>query len=259
MGSSLHFILLFSGLWALVMCVTRQFHVVEVNKTWTDAQSYCKGIYTDLATTETQEEMDTVLALMKDLPAANYWIGLRQQIHQNKNIAWVWSDGSNYTYSDWGSGEPNNIGSDNCVHLYNSHSYKWNDAGCNYSCPFICYKKIPLILIKQEMTWRDALRYCRENHVDLVSVLTNETQEWVETVTKNVSTPNVWMGLRFACSQPFWFWVSGSTVCYQNWAPGDGTGVEDCSNGRRSGAVQSGSKQWVSLPDTQKLNVICTI
>ncbi|KAK1784279.1 hypothetical protein P4O66_019975, partial [Electrophorus voltai] len=122
---------------------------------------------------------------------------------------WVWSDGSNYTYSDWGSGEPNNTGSDNCVQLYNSHSYKWNDAGCNYSCPFICYRKIPLILIKQEMTWRDALRYCRENHVDLVSVLTNETQEWVETVTKSVSTPNVWMGLRHTRTLGFWYWVSG--------------------------------------------------
>uniref|UniRef100_A0AAY5EKY1 C-type lectin domain-containing protein n=1 Tax=Electrophorus electricus TaxID=8005 RepID=A0AAY5EKY1_ELEEL len=96
------------------------------------------------------------------------------------------------------------------------------------------------LVFSHEMTWRDALRYCSENHVDLVSVLTNETQEWVETVTKNVSTPNVWMGLRHTRTLGFWYWVSG----------------EYCSNGERSGAVQSGSKQWVSLPDTQKLNVI---
>ncbi|KAK1796896.1 hypothetical protein P4O66_000976 [Electrophorus voltai] len=133
--------------------------------------------------------------------------------------------------------------------------------GSSHVCdsPVLCGGKIPLILIKQEMTWRDALRYCRENHVDLVSVLTNETQEWVETVTKSVSTPNVWMGLRHTRTLGFWYWVSGEFICYQNWAPENRTGVEDCSNGERSGAVQSGSKQWVSLPDTQKLNVICTI
>uniref|UniRef100_A0AAY5ERP7 C-type lectin domain-containing protein n=1 Tax=Electrophorus electricus TaxID=8005 RepID=A0AAY5ERP7_ELEEL len=51
---------------------------------------------------------------------------------------WVWSDESNYTYNDWGPGEPNNIGSDNCVQLYNNYSDKWNDAGCNYTCPTPC-------------------------------------------------------------------------------------------------------------------------
>uniref|UniRef100_A0A4W4E2F4 C-type lectin domain-containing protein n=1 Tax=Electrophorus electricus TaxID=8005 RepID=A0A4W4E2F4_ELEEL len=90
------------------------------------------------------------------------------------------------------------------------------------------------------MTWRDALRYCSENHVDLVSVLTNETQEWVETVTKNVSTPNVWMGLRHTRTLGFWYWVSGECIWYQNWAPENRTGVEDCSNGERSGAVHFG-------------------
>ncbi|KAL6491161.1 hypothetical protein MHYP_G00015060 [Metynnis hypsauchen] len=48
-------------------------------------------------------------------------------------------------------------------------------------------------------------------------------------------------------------------MCYENWAPGNGTEVEDCSGGERAGAVQSGSKQWVSLPENKRLNFICTI
>ncbi|XP_072543769.1 macrophage mannose receptor 1-like [Salminus brasiliensis] len=219
------------GLCTLSSCGSRQFHVVKEGKNWTEAQKFCRENFTDLATIESQEEM---------------------------NASWIWSDKSNFSYSDWYTGEPNNPVGDICVQLNSTAGYKWIDAGCHWQDPFVCYEEIPLILIKEKKTWWEALRYCREKHVDLVSVHTEEIQHWVEFVTKNVSTANVWVGLRHTCAQGLWFWVSGSTICYQNWAPGNGTGVEDCSGGERSGAVQSGSKQWVSLPETQSLNFICT-
>ena len=125
---------------------------------------------------------------------------------------------------------------------------------CSHSCA-----ELPLILINQTKTWREALRYCRENHVDLVSVHTEKIQRWVEVFTKNVSTANVWMGLRHTCAQNFWFWVSGESICYQNWAPGNGTDKEDCSSVERTGVVQcTGGQQWVSLSEDQKRNFICT-
>uniref|UniRef100_A0A3B4DZV5 C-type lectin domain-containing protein n=1 Tax=Pygocentrus nattereri TaxID=42514 RepID=A0A3B4DZV5_PYGNA len=94
---------------------------------------------------------------------------------------------------------------------------------------------LPLILINEELTWREALRYCRENHVDLVSVHTEKIQHWVETAVYYASTANVWMGLRHTCTLNIWVWVKGEFICYQNWAPGNGTGVEDCSGGERTG------------------------
>ncbi|KAI4899367.1 hypothetical protein NFI96_031364, partial [Prochilodus magdalenae] len=194
MSSALYVLLLFSALWTLSLCGTRHFHLVNEQKTWTEAQSYCRANFTDLATTESQQEMDAVKAALNGA-GGYFWIGLSQTVEQN-------------------------------------------------------------IINK---TWGDALRYCRENHVDLVSVHTEEVQHWVEVITKNASTANVWVGLRHTCAQRIWFWVSGSTICYQNWAPGNGTGVEDCSGGERTGAVQSGSKQWVSLPETQTLNFICSV
>ncbi|XP_036452781.1 macrophage mannose receptor 1-like [Colossoma macropomum] len=258
MSSALYLILLFSALWTLSFCGTRQFHVVNENKNWTDAQKYCREKYTDLVTIKSQEEMNVLIAFLNGTADLS-WIGLRQNIQQN-TTSWIWSDGSNSTYTYWKTGEPDNPVGDNCVTLWRSPEYTWNDAGCKWSNPFICYKAhgLPLILIKEEKTWWEALRYCRENHVDLVSVHTEKIQHWVETEIDYGSTANVWMGLRHTCAQKFWFWVSGSTICYQNWAPGNGTGVEDCSGGERSGAVQSGSKKWVSLPENQRLNFICT-
>ena len=116
-----------------------------------------------------------------------------------------------------------------------------------------------LILIQQNLTWREALWYCRENHLDLVSVHSEEIQLWVKEVAQKASTEHVWLGLRHTCAQSLWYWVSGFSICYQNWAPGNGTGEEDCWSVERTGAVQSGGQQqWVSLPENQKLNFICT-
>ncbi|KAL6491151.1 hypothetical protein MHYP_G00014960 [Metynnis hypsauchen] len=256
MSSALYLVLLFSALWTLSFCGTRQFYVVNQNKNWTDAQNYCREKFTDLATIESREEMNAVTALV-NRPGGYFWIGLRQKVQQS-TVSWIWSDGSSSSYRYWNTGEPNNPLGDNCVQLRNSPEHTWNDEGCKWPNPFICYKDLPLILIKEKKTWREALRYCRENYVDMVSVHTEEIQHWVETAVYYASTANVWMGLRHTCAQNFWFWVSGSTICYQNWAPGNGTGVEDCSGGERTGAVQSGSKQWVSLPEDQRLNFICT-
>ncbi|KAL6491163.1 hypothetical protein MHYP_G00015080 [Metynnis hypsauchen] len=257
MSSALYLALLFSALWTLSLCGTRQFYVVNESKTWTDAQKHCKGNFNDLATTESQEEMNAVKAVL-NRTTGHFWIGLKQKDIQISR-SWIWSDGSNFSYTYWKSGEPNNNGSDNCVELQSESEHRWNDAKCCWPIPFVCYKELPLILINQTKTWREALRYCRENHVDLVSVHTEDIQHWVETAVYYASTANVWMGLRHTCTLSFWFWVSGESICYQNWVPGNGTGVEDCSGGERTGAVQSGSKKWVSLPEDQRLNFICAI
>uniref|UniRef100_A0A3B1KGE4 C-type lectin domain-containing protein n=1 Tax=Astyanax mexicanus TaxID=7994 RepID=A0A3B1KGE4_ASTMX len=123
-----------------------------------------------------------------------------------------------------------------------------------------CHTNWPLgLCYKTTSDDPESLRYCRENHVDLVSVHTEGIQEWVQIALNYASTENLWIGLRHTCTLSFWFWVIGESVCYQNWAPGNGTGEEDCSEVERSGAVQSGSKQWISLPETQTLNFICSI
>lgn len=113
-----------------------------------------------------------------------------------------------------------------------------------------------LILVQENMTWMEALSYCREHHVDLVSVTTEVIQDWVTKRAVNASSAHVWLGLRFTCTFNFWFWVRSDTGCYHNWAPGHGSyGLQDCGN---AGAIEAtGGQQWVSLPETDKLNFIC--
>ncbi|XP_066517946.1 perlucin-like protein [Hoplias malabaricus] len=184
--------------------------------------------------------------------SSNVWIGLF-------NDSWQWSDQSISSFRYWKSGQPNNLGGfEKCAAVYMEDQGQWHDVNCEFMNPFICYQN-KLVLVNLTLTWWDALRYCRENHRDLVSVHSEEVQSWVMDLAQKASTDHVWLGLRHTCRQGFWFWVSGFSICYQNWAPGNGNGGEDCGSGERSGALDSsGGQQWVSLPETQQLNFICT-
>ncbi|XP_017542940.2 macrophage mannose receptor 1-like [Pygocentrus nattereri] len=230
---------------------TERYVFINETKIWHDAQSYCRERHTDLVSVRNQTENQLILNLSKINSNDHIWIGLF-------NDSWQWSDLSNSSFRYWMSG-PENYGQvEMCAAVSLTEKGQWKNKPCNTQLPFICHKN-KLILIKENLTWREALRYCRVNHVDLVSVHSEEIQLWVKEMTQYASTEHVWLGLRHTCTLSFWFWVSGESICYQNWAPGNGTGGEDCSSVERTGAVQArGGQQWVSLPEDHKLNFICT-
>ncbi|KAI4877370.1 hypothetical protein NFI96_033851, partial [Prochilodus magdalenae] len=262
---------------------------INERKKWSDAQTHCRNQYTDLASVRNLTENQQIWALARSSISDSFWIGLF-------NDSWMWADQSDSSFRYWTDNQPDNQeNSENCTIVSMADQGRWHDDNCEKLHPFICHEsesflclKSPsvcstvgqcvkileclnypliifllppdkLILIQQNLTWREALRYCREKHVDLVSVHSKEIQLWAMEVAQKASTKHVWLGLRHTCAQSLWYWVSGFSMCYQNWAPGNGTGGEDCWSVERTGAVQSGGEQqWVSLPENQKLNFICT-
>ncbi|XP_047658880.1 macrophage mannose receptor 1-like isoform X2 [Tachysurus fulvidraco] len=221
---------------------------ISDEKSWYDAQT-CREKYTDLVSVSKQTENEEIKSLIKVSVSSSFWIGLY-------NDSWNWSDQSNSTFRYWRSDKPN--GSLICAAVSESEQRYWTDVDCTEKLPFICHEN-KLILVKENLTWKEALIYCRNHHHDLVSVRSEELQLWVKEVTQNASTEHVWLGLRHTCALGFWYWVNGELICYQNWAPGKGTGSEDCGHEERTGAVQSGGEQkWISLPQSQTLNFICS-
>ena len=77
--------------WTISSCLTRQYHYVDEPMTWTEAQTYCREKYTDLATIENMEDMDKILSAVSSSQSDAVWIGLYS------NIEWKWSTGEELT------------------------------------------------------------------------------------------------------------------------------------------------------------------
>lgn len=124
-----------SGLTALSASVIREYHYVKMLKTWTEAQSYCRETFTDLATVENQSDNDRLLSILQGL--GNYaWIGLYDNM-----TGWKWALGNadfDNEYSNWRTGEPNNKKFNECCTIMTSNG-RWNDALCSQTHPAVCY------------------------------------------------------------------------------------------------------------------------
>uniref|UniRef100_A0A8D0CQH9 C-type lectin domain-containing protein n=1 Tax=Sander lucioperca TaxID=283035 RepID=A0A8D0CQH9_SANLU len=215
------------------------FHISTSEMNWTEAQSYCRDNYTDLISGVKQLE-DFKTQRRKDAEA--FWIGLFRDSY------WSWSDGSSFSFRSWDKDEPKKT----CA--MTTSDGKWSSDDCNNKKPFFCYDD-SVILIKKNMTWVDALYYCRDHYRDLVSITNQDEQLWVQERAKMASTPYVWLGLRYTCTLDFWFWVTDETVLYTNLDP-DQSG-DDCNV---SGAMdRNGTHQWVKMiDDNYKFNFICS-
>uniref|UniRef100_A0A667WJI0 C-type lectin domain-containing protein n=1 Tax=Myripristis murdjan TaxID=586833 RepID=A0A667WJI0_9TELE len=122
---------------SLPSCFPRQYHLVETSVTWTEAQSYCRQHYTDLATVSSEED---VTKLNDTVGRHHSWIGLYYDIN-----SWRWSLQNKSYYGEgeaefriWFSGEPNNYRSyENCVIM--DPDGLWFDTPCFSERPFVCY------------------------------------------------------------------------------------------------------------------------
>ncbi|XP_042596721.1 C-type mannose receptor 2-like isoform X1 [Cyprinus carpio] len=261
---------------------TKTYILIEQNKSWKEAQEFCRTFHTDLVNVRTSSENQEV----KKTAKKDVWIGLFKD-------PWSWSDQSNSSFRFWNSSQlSNNRRDQDCVTVMVNQTGKWNDVQCNTTQPFICHgvlKSQPttkpattdteggnrstqptqtlttgaeqdnMILVRENLTWTEAVTYCRKHHVDLVSIHSEELQNRTARKATQASTSHVWLGLRYTCSFNFWFWIKNREAdCYQNWAPGHGPhGYEECG---LSGAMEStGGHQWVGRPESERLNFICQI
>ncbi|XP_039465906.1 secretory phospholipase A2 receptor-like [Oreochromis aureus] len=222
----------------------KRFYLIKEPKNWTQAQSYCRSQYTDLASGLNQLDGGEMKALFTN-STFSAWVGLFRD-------TWRWSDGSDFSFRYWDMELFNDTQNNKtCAMTLLNRSGKWSSDECDKEKPFFCYDD-KLILIKENKTWEEALDYCRESHRGLVSITNRYQQRWAEVRAKNASSPFVWLGLRYSCTLDLWFWVNDELVCYEKWSKNRKT--EECGS---AVGMERGQHEWVSQSENEKYNFIC--
>uniref|UniRef100_A0A8C7HTG0 C-type lectin domain-containing protein n=1 Tax=Oncorhynchus kisutch TaxID=8019 RepID=A0A8C7HTG0_ONCKI len=215
METLLYLTLLISGFYTPSSCL-HQYHFITNYMNWTDAQSYCRAHYTDLATVDDMEDLIRLITSVSSYTSW-LWIGLKK----GDSMKWYWSLADRRFYREgetefrnWDTGTPQN---GNCVLM--STSGLWNSTSCDDQHHFICYDgkqdTNQYVLIQENKTWIEAQSYCREYHTDLVSVR-NQTENTEIEKEISLSGLPVWIGL-FLDS---WRWSDQSDSSFRNWQSG---------------------------------------
>lgn len=267
-------VLLSSGLSALSGNIIREYHYIETLKTWAEAQNYCREAFTDLATVTSQDDNDKLLSILQ-VRGQVAWIGLYDDLTR-----WKWTMGnkdfdSDTNYSNWNTNEPNQLAVfRTCIQM--SQGGFWNDNRCSRNHPAVCYngkrqtsawsltqRAVPqpnvfvcllsekgpsrYIVVREEMNWTDARKYCKSNYTDLATVKNSSENELISSL---LST-NSWIGLY---RRTWNYWSDKSCVTFNNWhhtQPDNNERKELCA------AVCTSAGKWWNYKCQEKHSFIC--
>merc|ERR1719385_580584 len=107
--------------------------------TFDESDTYCKSLGMELASIHNDADNAAVHTACTDGDLYIYtwcWIGGTCRNRQQFNFSWT--DGSDWSYTNWNSGEPNNFNNDDedCVHMRDDGG--WNDRPCDTTLIPIC-------------------------------------------------------------------------------------------------------------------------
>ncbi|XP_034096534.1 galactose-specific lectin nattectin-like [Gymnodraco acuticeps] len=76
---------------------------------WASAESNCIGLGGNLASIQSTTELHFTRQLVRTATGQdlNFWAGGHDAVMEG---VWQWSDGSKFSFSSWGRGEPTNSG-----------------------------------------------------------------------------------------------------------------------------------------------------
>ncbi|XP_025757665.1 macrophage mannose receptor 1-like isoform X1 [Oreochromis niloticus] len=224
------FIIAASGLCAVASDVKHYYQFVYELKNWTEALSYCRDKYTDLATVEDFKDVQMLnstvdLSKMTTMEYGNRaWIGLYDDVNSWR---WPMSENSEAEFRNWSPGQPDNRWiNEYCVRMLDG---LWFDSPCVNVYRFVCSDNRgstrTFVYINNPMSWANAQSYCRVHYTDLASVMNMTENQKIDNLVPTGLI--VWIGL----FRESWKWTDGSKPSYIYWKtnePNNKIGAESC-------------------------------
>ncbi|XP_069055002.1 macrophage mannose receptor 1-like [Lepisosteus oculatus] len=191
--------------------------LIELNQTWTEAQSLCRQKHTELVSVRSQSENEEV---WRSARGHRVWIGLY-------NEPWKCSDQGASSFRNWAGGQPGSAGGQRCaqVDLQGSPRGRWTETDCSEIRPFFCHwDSRELVLVREEKSWAEALDHCQTHHTGLAYIQSHQEQSYTAEEAQCAESTLVLLGLRQNRVSGSWFWANEAPLVYQNWDPQRRTG-----------------------------------
>ena len=125
--------------WTLFEHTQKCYSFYTTTKDWTSALSFCKSKTTNpSANLVSIPDQRTNDFLLNGLPATSdnteVWLG-----GYRENGQWVWSDGSQWSYTNWQSGKPSAGGNNDYLEFWGTEANRvWNNVQKSYGRRILC-------------------------------------------------------------------------------------------------------------------------
>ncbi|XP_012946935.1 macrophage mannose receptor 1 [Aplysia californica] len=104
--------------------------------TWARALAVCQAQNGSLVSITSRAEQSYLQGRLLSGSSSSYWIGASDRTQE---AGWSWEDGSPFAFLNWHTGEPNNLGNEDCGAL-DAKTWTWYDFQCSYNTGYICKK-----------------------------------------------------------------------------------------------------------------------
>ncbi|KAG8004884.1 Ladderlectin [Nibea albiflora] len=123
---------------------SRCFIFMSEQKTWTEAETHCLDINTNLASVHNLGEYDFIQEVVRSNTGrfTQAWLGGYDAVKEN---TWLWSDGDSFFYNAWSSGQPDNHYYEHCLAMNRPGDNKWDDV--NFPLPACGALFVPVAVV----------------------------------------------------------------------------------------------------------------
>jgi len=229
---------------------------------WSDAKESAEsagGYLSSIASGEENKWISDVFGIAYNNDY--YWLGGNDIPTEG---VWTWANGEPWGYTNWHSGEPNNVnGVEDALtwrHETNSNEdgYTWNDRNPSEARASLVEYNSSLIYNNEtghwysinpiSMPWNDAKEAAESAGGYLASITSGEENKWIsDTFGITHNDDYYWFGGNDITIEGVWAWANGEPWGYTNWnsaEPNNSNGTEDALTWRHESNSNEDGYEW---------------